>query len=277
MSLTLCFRSSKGSANIVQALTYTLTHKMPLYLYGLIGYPLSHSFSKRYFNEKFRREGLEDYHYELFPLEKIEALPALLKAHPGLRGLNVTIPYKQQVMSYLDKLEEGAASVGAVNTIKIREGRLTGYNTDVYGFERSLRQFLEDNEAAIAGLQALVLGTGGASKAVAFVLQKMGIQFQLVSRNNKPGTLTYQKLNETLMQNHRLIINTTPLGMLPKVETYPEIPFQYIGPQHLLYDLVYNPEKTAFMARGSQQGAAVHNGLAMLHLQAEKAWEIWNS
>ena len=250
---------------------------MLLHLYGLIGYPLSHSFSKRYFNEKFRREGLESYYYELFPLEKIEALPALLKAHPNLRGLNVTIPYKQQVMSYLDKLEEGAASVGAVNTIKIREGRLTGYNTDVYGFERSLRQFLKDKEGAIAGLQALVLGTGGASKAVAYVLQKMGIPFQLVSRNNKPEILTYQKLNETLMQDHRLIINTTPLGMLPKVETYPEIPFQHIGPQHLLYDLVYNPEETTFMARGRQQGAAVHNGLAMLHLQAEKAWEIWNS
>ena len=250
---------------------------MLLHLYGLIGYPLSHSFSKRYFNEKFRREALESYHYELFPLEKIEALPALLKAHPGLRGLNVTIPYKQQVMAYLDELDEGAAAVGAVNTIKIREGRLTGYNTDVFGFERSLRTFLEDNGAEVAGLQALVLGTGGAAKAVAYVLRKMGIRFQWVSRNNKPGYLTYQRLNETLMQDHRLIINTTPLGMLPKVETYPEIPFQHIGPQHLLYDLVYNPEETTFMARGRQQGAAVHNGLAMLHLQAEKAWEIWNS
>ncbi|MCB0557735.1 MAG: shikimate dehydrogenase [Lewinellaceae bacterium] len=250
---------------------------MLLHLYGLIGYPLSHSFSKRYFNEKFRREGLESYYYELFPLEKIEALPALLKAHPGLRGLNVTIPYKQQVMAYLDELDEGAAAVGAVNTIKIREGRLTGYNTDVFGFERSLRTFLEDNGAEVAGLQALVLGTGGAAKAVAYVLRKMGIRFQWVSRNNKPGYLTYQRLNETLMQDHRLIINTTPLGMLPKVETYPEIPFQHIGPQHLLYDLVYNPEETTFMARGRQQGAAVHNGLAMLHLQAEKAWEIWNS
>ena len=250
---------------------------MPTHLYGLIGYPLSHSFSKRYFSEKFRREGIEGCRYELFPLESIEQFPALLSAHPNLRGINVTIPYKQQVMAYLDELDEGAAEVGAVNTIKVNGGRLAGYNTDVFGFEQSLLQFLEGNGASPGGLQALILGTGGASKAVQYVLRKTGIGFRLVSRNKKPGQLTYLELNETLVQNCRLIVNTTPLGMSPQTETCPEIPFQYIGPQHLLYDLVYNPEETKFMARGIQRGAAVHNGLEMLQLQAEKAWEIWNS
>ena len=250
---------------------------MLTHLYGLIGYPLSHSFSRRYFSEKFRREGIEGCRYELFPLENIKQFPALMSAHPNLRGVNVTIPYKQQVMAYLDELEEGAAEVGAVNTIKVNGGRLAGYNTDVFGFEQSLLQFLEGNGASPGGLQALILGTGGASKAVQYVLRKTGIGFRLVSRNKKPGPLTYLELNETLVQNCRLIVNTTPLGMSPQTETCPEIPFQYIGPQHLLYDLVYNPEETKFMARGIQRGAAVHNGLEMLQLQAEKAWEIWNS
>ncbi|MCB9291975.1 MAG: shikimate dehydrogenase [Lewinellaceae bacterium] len=245
-------------------------------LYGLIGYPLSHSFSRRYFNEKFRQEKMSDHHYELFPLEDIGELPALLAAHSNLKGLNVTIPYKQQVMAYLDELSEGAAAVGAVNTIKIRQGKLTGYNTDVYGFEQSLRQFLEESNA-VAGLQALVLGTGGAAKAVVYVLARMGIPYRMVSRREAPGQLTYPELNETLIQDYRLIVNTTPLGMSPKVETCPDIPFQHLGPKHLLFDLVYNPEETAFMARGKQRGATARNGLQMLHLQAEKAWEIWNS
>lgn len=246
-------------------------------LYGLIGYPLSHSFSRRYFNEKFRREGLEGYYYELFPLRAIAEFPALIGGLPHLCGLNVTIPYKQQVMAYLDELDAGAAAVGAVNTIKVKEGRLTGYNTDVFGFEQSLRPFLEENGAAGPGLQALVLGAGGAAKAVAYVLQRLDIAYRLVSRTEKPGQLIYRELNETQMQKCRLIVNTTPLGMSPNVESCPEIPYQHLGPQHLLYDLAYNPEETLFMARGKQRGAAVHNGLAMLYLQAEKAWEIWNS
>jgi len=250
---------------------------MHTHLYGLIGYPLSHSFSKRYFNEKFRREGIEGCYYELFPLESIEALPALLEAHANLRGLNVTIPYKQQVMPYLGRLDEGAAAVGAVNTISISKGVLAGYNTDVYGFELSLHRFLEERGVEAESLQALVLGTGGAAKAVAYVLRKMGVPYREVSRTKKTGRLTYSELNETQMQDHRLIINTTPLGMSPKTDTCPEIPFQHIGPQHLLYDLAYNPEETLLMARARKQGAAAHNGLAMLHLQAEKAWEIWNS
>ncbi|MCB0547623.1 MAG: shikimate dehydrogenase [Phaeodactylibacter sp.] len=249
----------------------------PTHLFGLIGYPLSHSFSKRYFNEKFRRENRAGHHYELFPLEDIGELPGLISNHPNLRGLNVTIPYKQQVRAYLDGLDETAAAVGAVNTIKIDAGKCTGYNTDVFGFELSLRRFLEGNGTTAEGLRALVLGTGGAARAVVYALRKMGIAFHLVSRSQRPEQLTYRELNETLMQNHRLIVNTTPLGMSPEVDTYPEIPFQHIGPQHLLYDLVYNPEETAFMARGKQRGAAVFNGLEMLHLQAEKAWEIWNS
>ncbi|MCO6479543.1 MAG: shikimate dehydrogenase [Phaeodactylibacter sp.] len=249
----------------------------PIHEFGLIGYPLSHSFSKRYFNEKFRREGLEGYRYELFPLREIGEFPALIGAHPHLRGLNVTIPYKQQVIPYLDELGRSAAEAGAVNTIKASGGRLIGYNTDVAGFELSLLRFLNENGTMAAGLNALVLGTGGAAKAVAYVLNKMDISFQLVSRRKEANRLTYPELNETLVQNHRLIVNTTPLGMAPERETYPEIPYQYLGRQHLLYDLVYNPEITEFMARGRRQGAAVCNGLEMLHLQAEKAWEIWNS
>ncbi|MCB0586144.1 MAG: shikimate dehydrogenase [Phaeodactylibacter sp.] len=247
------------------------------HLYGLIGYPLSHSFSKRYFNEKFHREQKEGYYYELFPLKQISELPGLLNAHPNLQGLNVTIPYKQQVMDYLDELDAGAAAAGAVNTIKVADGRLTGFNTDVYGFEWSLRQFLGGSGVEVAGLKALVLGTGGAAKAVVYVLEKMGIGFQVVSRSKKPQGLIYRELDETLMEEHRLIINTTPLGMSPQVAACPEIPYQYISRHHLLYDLVYNPEETAFMARGRQRGAVAQNGLQMLYLQAEKAWEIWNS
>ncbi len=245
-------------------------------LFGLIGYPLSHSFSKRYFTGKFEKEGITACHYELFPLESITEFPALLKQYPNLQGLNVTIPYKQQVIPYLDSLDEGAAAVGAVNTIKLSGGRLRGYNTDVYGFERSLRRFLHEQDVREEPLKALLLGTGGAARACAFVLNKMEIPHQLVSRTRSPGRLTYRELDETIMSNNRLIINTTPLGMSPHTETLPELPYRLLGSKHLLFDLVYNPEETLFMKKGRQQGAAAKNGLEMLHEQAEKAWDIWN-
>ena len=247
-----------------------LTHE-----YGLIGYPLEHSFSKRYFTEKFDREGIAGHVYQLFPIPAIEELPGLLAAHPKLRGLNVTIPYKQAVLPFLDALDENARAVGAVNTIRIRDGRLQGFNTDVYGFEMSLRRFLQT--AAASPAAALVLGTGGASRAVRFVLERLQISYLLVSRHAERGDLVYEALDRDLLSAHSLIINTTPLGMAPAVETHPDLPYQYLTAAHLLYDLVYNPEKTVFLAKGEKRGAVTMNGLEMLYLQAEKAWDIWNA
>lgn len=244
-------------------------------LYGLIGYPLSHSFSRRYFTEKFEREGIADCAYRLFELKKIDRLPDLLAGEPRLRGLNVTIPYKEAVVPYLDVLQAEAKGVGAVNTIDIRDSRLTGYNTDVYGFEVSLRRFLIENDAAPEA--ALVLGTGGAAKAVNFTLDKLGIRKTTVSRNSSRGHLVYHDIDREVLEEHTLIINTTPLGMTPDIETFPILPYEYLKPGHLLYDLVYNPEKTLFLEKGSRRGCAIKNGLEMLHLQAERAWAIWNS
>ncbi len=244
-------------------------------LFGLIGYPLSHSFSKKYFNEKFVREGMDSTHYyELFPIEKMDVFPQLLKDNPQLVGLNVTIPYKQQVTSFLDDISEEARAMGAVNTIVVKNGRTIGYNTDVFGFEVSLFNKLE--EAEIDPSAALILGTGGAAKAVAYVLQKRNIPFYFVSRNaRKRNILGYGDLTQKIIEDHPLIINTTPLGMYPKIDTLPDIPYQFLGENHLLFDLVYNPEETAFLKRGIEQNASTLNGLEMLHLQAEKAWSIW--
>mgnify|MGYP001265825851 CR=1 FL=1 len=240
-------------------------------LFGLIGYPISHSFSKRYFSEKFEKEGLDHCRYELFPIASINLLPETLRNNPDLRGLNVTIPYKEAVLSYLDGFGEGVEAIGAVNVIDISDGKLIGYNSDVAGFELSLRHFLGTDHPEAA----LVLGSGGASKAVQFVLSKMNIPYQLVSRNPKTG-LVYEQLTRDILQTHRLIINTTPLGMSPQTETCPKIPFDWISPRHLLFDLVYNPEETLFLKKGQLQGARIKNGLDMLYIQAEKAWEIWN-
>jgi shikimate dehydrogenase len=245
------------------------------HLFGLIGYPLSHSFSKRYFTEKFMREGFEGCQYELFPLKDIAELPSLLDLHPNLQGLNVTIPYKEQVIPYLDELDEGAAAIGAVNTIKRAGGRLLGYNTDVYGFEQSLRSFLQAAGETPGQLQALILGTGGSSKAVAFALRQLGIRFRFVSRHPGPEALSYEEIDADRIRQYRLLVNTTPLGMSPKVEACPPLPYSALEPGHLLFDLVYNPALTAFLAKGQAQGAAIKNGLEMLELQAEKAWEVW--
>jgi shikimate dehydrogenase len=239
--------------------------------YGLIGFPLSHSFSKKYFTQKFEREGITDSQYDLYELPSITDLPALIRQTPDLKGLNVTIPYKQAVIPFLDMIDESAQKIGAVNVIKLQNGKLKGYNSDYYGFRESLSRFLSDQRPA-----ALVLGTGGASRAVQVALQDLGITFQTVSRASV-NSLTYNQLNQEIISSHRLIVNTSPLGMLPKTDVCPDIPYSAVGSEHFLYDLVYNPENTLFMQKGAAQGAKVCNGLEMLHLQAEKAWEIWQS
>lgn len=240
--------------------------------FGLIGYPLSHTFSPTYFNEKFFREGIENCTYHAFPLESIEELPALLQSKPHLAGLNVTIPYKETVLPFLDEISEEAEAVGAVNTIRIEEnGKKTGYNTDVYGFEKSLQPLLKSHHQ-----KALILGTGGAAKAIVYVLQKLGIDHQFVSRKPSEGQLKYEEIDEQIMNSHHLIVNTTPLGMSPNTNSFPDIPYQFASERHLFFDLIYNPDKTIFLIKGKLNGAAFKNGLEMLYLQAERAWEIWN-
>jgi len=240
--------------------------------YGLIGYPLSHSFSQRYFTGKFEKEGLSDCSYSNFPIASINELPGVL-ADPDLRGLNVTIPYKQQVIPYLTVLSPVVEAIGACNCIRIEGGVRTGYNTDVVGFERSLVKKLSSHHQ-----QALVLGSGGASKAVEWVLQQLGIAYRLVSRQPRPdtGDLGYDDLDAGLLACYPLIVNTTPLGMYPKVNECPPLPYEAIGPRHYLYDLVYNPDRTLFLRHGEARGAAVENGHEMLVLQAEESWRIWN-
>lgn len=240
-------------------------------LFGLIGYPLSHSFSKGYFAEKFKKENIHDAHYEVFPIPDITLFPDLVHRSHNLRGLNVTIPYKEQVIPYLDALDPEAEAIGAVNTIKIEHGKTTGYNSDVWGFEKSLLPQLQPYH-----LHALILGTGGASKAVAFVLDKLGITYRYVSRNATEEILGYAQLTPELIAEHKLIVNCSPLGMYPNVEACPDIPYAAITEHHLLYDLIYNPEETRFLQQGKAQGAATKNGLEMLVLQAERSWQIWN-
>lgn len=240
--------------------------------YGLIGYPLSHSFSKKYFTEKFILESINDVVYDIYPLENIIELPGLLKREPSLCGLNVTIPYKEQVISYLDEMSPVVEKIGACNCIKIEDGKLIGHNTDVLGFERSLLKKLKPSHSA-----ALVLGTGGAAKAVQYVLDKHGISFLQVSRSKSANTISYEELDNEIISTHLLIINTTPLGMYPNTESAPPIPYEFIGDSHYLFDLVYNPVKTMFLKNGEQQGAQTENGSDMLVDQAEGSWAIWNS
>lgn len=245
-------------------------------LFGLIGYPLSHSFSKKYFSEKFEREGIEQARYELYELADIGEFPKLIEQEPDLLGLNVTIPHKQAVMPYLDALDTSAQKVGAVNVIRLQEGRLIGYNSDYYGFYRSLQEWLPPKQNSF---KALVLGSGGASRAVIAALEELNIPSTLVSRKAAADRLSYEQLRAQpgLLEEHRLIINTSPLGMSPHTQTAPDIEYGKLDEGHYLYDLVYNPAETLFMQKGKAQGAQVKNGLEMLQLQAEKAWEIWNS
>ncbi len=242
-------------------------------IYGLIGFPLTHSFSKKYFTEKFTQEAINDCLFELFPLEQIDSLPALLKAQPPLAGLAVTIPFKESVIDYLDEVDEVAKGIGSVNCIAIHSGGTKGFNTDYLGFRSSIFPLL-----GLPHPKALVLGTGGSSKAIQFVLRELAIPFLLVSRNpsNHPGSIDYESLNESIMQAHTIVINCTPLGMYPDINAAPPIPYEYIGPQHLMFDLVYNPSVTSFLQKGMQQGATVKNGYETLVHQAEANWEIWN-
>ena len=240
--------------------------------YGLIGKTLSHSFSKKYFEEKFKRENINAV-YENFELNDISQVEGLFSIHSNLCGLNVTIPYKEQIIPYLDEIDEQAQKIGAVNTIYIDKeiGKMKGYNTDVYGFKQSLKPFLENQHQ-----RALILGTGGASKAVAYVLNELGITTAFVSRTpQSENQLSYDELNENILASFLLIVNTTPLGTFPNVDEKPTINYDAITPNHLLYDLVYNPAETAFLKEGKKRGALTINGEQMLQLQAEKAWEIW--
>lgn len=239
--------------------------------FGLIGKTLKHSFSKKYFTTKFEKEGITDCQYNLYELPKIEDLAQLLNETKNLKGLNVTIPYKQAVIPFLNELSPEAQKIAAVNTIAFTSKGIVGHNTDVYGFKNSLMPLLKSHHK-----KALILGTGGASKAVAFVLEQLNIDFQLVSRNPNKG-LTYNLLNKTIVEEYPLIINTTPLGTSPNIEYCPNIPYQYLTQHNLLFDLVYNPTVTLFMQKGLAQKASVKNGHEMLVLQAEKAWEIWNA
>lgn len=240
------------------------------YLLGLIGYPLSHSFSKKYFQEKFSKEHIENFSYELFPLSHISEFPELLSQKPNLKGLNVTIPYKEAVIPYLDVLHEAAQHIGAVNTILIENGKKIGYNTDYIGFLESLQSWLAGKNIS----QALILGSGGASKAVQVALQSLQIPYLIASQSSSKG-IAYNDIDIHLIQNCPLIINTTPLGMYPNTQNFPDIPYQGIDFRHFVYDLVYNPEETIFLQKTKMQGAKTKNGLEMLYLQAEAAWKIW--
>jgi shikimate dehydrogenase len=239
--------------------------------YGLIGYPLAHSFSPGYFAEKFLREGINA-EYTPFPLPTIQDFPRLLTANPGIRGLNVTIPYKQAVIPYMDDMDDAAKMISAVNCIDIRNGTIKGYNTDVTGFEQSLKPLLQQQHT-----NALILGTGGASLAVKYVLGKLGIAFKTISRKRGDSVWSYDDISAEIIAGHTLIINTTPLGMHPHPDAYPHLPYKAINSSHLLYDLIYNPAETQFLSLGKAQGATIKNGLEMLHLQAEASWHIWNS
>ncbi|TAL58953.1 MAG: shikimate dehydrogenase, partial [Bacteroidetes bacterium] len=243
-----------------------------MHTFGLIGYPLSHSFSKKYFTEKFKQAGLSDCEFLNFPIEDIDRLPDVIKDNATLCGLSITIPHKERVMELLDEVDEAAKNIGAVNCIRINRDssslKLTGYNTDIFGFEVSLKPLLKNHHT-----HALILGTGGAAKAVAYILNISKIKFRFVSRNK--SNLAYSVLNRSIVEEYSLIINTTPMGMFPNTNTCPDIPYEFLSSKHLLYDLTYNPEESLFLKKGKERGAQIKNGLEMLHLQAEKAWEIW--
>lgn len=243
--------------------------------YGLIGYPLTHSFSKRFFTEKFERESINA-SYENFEIEHISQFPKIIGNNPGLNGLNVTIPYKEQIIPYLNDLDSSAEEVGAVNTIKITRNNgktcLRGYNTDTWGFETSLKPLLKPWHS-----KALILGTGGASKAIKYVLKKLKIEYLSASIEElKENEIRYDEIDEKMMLERLLIIHATPLGTYPNVNSFPSIPYSFICERHVLFDLVYNPELTKFMEKGKEQGATVKNGHEMLLLQALKSYEIWN-
>lgn len=245
-------------------------------LFGLVGYPLEHSFSKKYFTEKFDKENITDCKFELFSIENINKINAIINLNPELRGFSVTIPYKEQIIPFLTDLDISASEIGAVNSVKaIRQNndiQLIGYNTDTFGFTESLKPLLTNFNSC-----ALILGTGGAAKAVEYSLKNLKIEYKFVSRSKNTKVLTYSDLTENVISSHKLIINSTPLGMFPKVENCPDIPYNAVTKNHILFDLTYNPEITTFLKKGLEKNATIKNGLEMLHIQAEKSWKIWNS
>lgn len=239
-------------------------------LYGLIGYPLGHSFSRKYFTERFQSEGI-DAEYHNFEIPEATMLIDVIKNNPNLRGLNCTLPHKQAILPLMDELSPEAKRIGAVNVIKIRDGKLKGYNSDIIGFKDSISPLLRSYHQ-----KALILGTGGASKAVCAALEDLGLSWTYVSRKKSNNVLTYDEITPEVMQNYKVIVNCSPVGMFPKVDQAPDLPYHLIDSQHLLYDLVYNPVVTRFMQLGEERGATVKSGLEMLRLQAEASWMFWN-
>jgi shikimate dehydrogenase len=242
--------------------------------FGLIGRDLSHSFSRAYFENKFRELNLLEHSYLNFEIVDISELKKIINEHPALKGLNVTHPYKESVLPYLDDLSEEAAAIGAVNCIRIDNGKMTGFNTDMYGFSQSIKPFLDVNHS-----NGLILGTGGASKAIAYVLKKKGVDYFFVTSSSgkkNSETISYDEINELVFKRFKLIVNTTPVGMYPRIDEAPPLPYEYFSEQHLAYDLIYNPPETRFLKNAREQGSIIVNGLSMLQLQADKSWEIWN-
>jgi shikimate dehydrogenase len=244
--------------------------------FGLIGYPLGHSFSKKYFTEKFNTEHISDCSYDNFPLKSLDEFRELVASDDELCGLNITIPYKSEIIRFLDVIEPEADEIGAVNVIKIRRQagkiKLYGYNSDVTGIRDTLLPFMGDNITNV-----LVLGTGGSSRAICYVLKKFGLKVNQVSRDRKPGVIVYSDIDSEIINHTQLIINTTPQGMFPDTDSKPDINYRMLNRKHILFDLVYNPQLTLFLKMGAEQGCSVISGIKMLHSQAEKAWEIWNS
>lgn len=245
-------------------------------LYGLIGYPLAHSYSKRYFTEKFRNENITDCEYRLFPMENLNSFHHLIHDYPELSGINVTLPYKKEIMNLVDFIDPKAREIGSVNAIRIVRRNdnviLEGFNTDARGFERAFFPL-----ATSFGKNALILGSGGSSSAIKYVLRQHSWKFLIVSRSKEKGHLIYEELNENILNHYKVIINTTPLGMFPDIHSHPELPYELLNPSFFLFDLIYNPPETMFLRKGREQGAYTENGLKMLHYQAEEAWSIWHS
>ena len=241
-------------------------------VYGLVGGNIAYSFSKKYFTDRFANTNADDCIYENFDLQSIEDFPKLIQDNPNIVGLNVTIPYKETIIPYLDSLSKKATQIGAVNVIRFtKKGKLKGYNSDYFGFKKTIKPLLQAHHK-----RALILGTGGASKAVAFALEELDITFSFVSREDHENTITYERINETTFDNFQIIINCTPIGTSPNTKEFPLIPYQYFTEKHIAFDLIYNPEETQFLKKAKQKGAITKNGLDMLVFQAEKAWKIWN-
>ncbi|WP_446051448.1 shikimate dehydrogenase family protein [Zobellia laminariae] len=238
--------------------------------FGLVGKDISYSFSRGYFTKKFSDLGLDTYSYENFDFQAIEEITDVLKNNTDIKGMNVTIPYKQEVMPFLSELDQEAEKIGAVNTIQFTENGLKGFNTDAYGFKNAMAPFLKPHHK-----KALILGTGGASKAVAYVLGELGISYVFVSRSAGDNKISYDQVTEDILKEHTILVNCTPLGTHPKIEERPSLPYEFLSDQHFLFDLIYNPEKSAFLTAGEAKGAQISNGLRMLELQADRSWQIW--